>query len=103
MKRHFGYAQVRYRGLAKNRTRLCLLFGFANLLLAARRGAARIRSETGDPTYSGRQTSLVRFCTETPPGRIEQDAIAGNQAAWGGTTWSASWAMARASVKRCRS
>ena len=36
VKRHFGYTQVRYRGLAKNRTRLCLLFGFANLLLAAR-------------------------------------------------------------------
>ena len=36
VKRHFGYAQVRYRGLAKNRTRLCLLLGFANLLLAER-------------------------------------------------------------------
>ena len=36
VKRHFGYAQVRYRGLAKNRTRLCLLLGFTNLLLAAR-------------------------------------------------------------------
>ena len=35
-KRHFGYGQVRYRGLAKNRTRLCLFFGFAILLLAAR-------------------------------------------------------------------
>ena len=40
VKRHFGYAQVRYRGLAKNRTRLCLLFGFANLLLAARAAPA---------------------------------------------------------------
>ncbi len=36
VKRHFGYAQVRYRGLAKNRTRLCLLLGCANLLLAER-------------------------------------------------------------------
>ena len=36
MKRHFGYTQVRYRGLDKNRTRLCLLFGLANLLLAER-------------------------------------------------------------------
>ncbi len=36
VKRHFGYTQVRYRGLAKNRTRLCLLLGFANLLLAER-------------------------------------------------------------------
>ena len=36
VKRHFGYAKVRYRGLAKNRTRLCLLFGLANLLLAER-------------------------------------------------------------------
>ena len=34
VKRHFGYATVRYRGLAKNRNRLCLLFGLANLLLA---------------------------------------------------------------------
>ena len=40
VKRHFGYAQVRYRGLAKNRTRLCLLFGFANLLLAKRAAPA---------------------------------------------------------------
>ena len=34
------YATVRYRGLAKNRTRLCLLFGLANLLLAARAAPA---------------------------------------------------------------
>ena len=40
VKRHFGYAKVRYRGLAKNRTRLCLLFGFANLLRAARAAPA---------------------------------------------------------------
>ena len=40
VKRHFGYTQVRYRGLAKNRTRLCLLFGFANLLLAERAAPA---------------------------------------------------------------
>ena len=40
MKRHFGYAKVRYRGLAKNRTRLCLLLGFTNLLLAARAAPA---------------------------------------------------------------
>ena len=40
LKRHFGYRQLRYRGLAKNRTRLCLLFGFANLLLAERAAPA---------------------------------------------------------------
>ncbi len=40
VKRHFGYAQARYRGLAKNRTRLCLLLGFANLLLAERAAPA---------------------------------------------------------------
>ena len=34
VKRHFGYAQVRYRGLEKNRRRLALLLGFANLLRA---------------------------------------------------------------------
>ena len=40
VKPHFGYATVRYRGLAKNRNRLCLLFGLANLLLAARAAPA---------------------------------------------------------------
>ena len=40
VKRHFGYATVRYRGLAKNRNRLCLLFGLANLLLAERAAPA---------------------------------------------------------------
>ena len=35
VKRHFGYARVRYRGLEKNRQRLPLLLGFANLLRAA--------------------------------------------------------------------
>ena len=36
VKHHFGYTKLRYRGLAKNRTRLCVLFGLANLLIAAR-------------------------------------------------------------------
>ena len=36
LKRHFGYAKVRYRGLAKNRQRIALLLGFANLLIAGR-------------------------------------------------------------------
>ncbi len=35
VKRRFGYAKVRYRGLEKNRQRLALLLGFANLLRAA--------------------------------------------------------------------
>jgi len=34
IKQMFGYAKVRYRGLAKNRSRLYLLAGFANLLRA---------------------------------------------------------------------
>ena len=34
VKRHFGCAKVRYRGLEKNRQRLALLLGFANLLRA---------------------------------------------------------------------
>ena len=34
VKRHFGYAKVRYRGLEKNRQRIALLLGFANLLRA---------------------------------------------------------------------
>jgi IS5 family transposase len=33
IKRVFGYAKVRYRGLAKNTERLCLLAGFTNLLI----------------------------------------------------------------------
>ena len=36
MKRHFGYAKVRYRGLAKNTQRIALLLGFANLIIAGR-------------------------------------------------------------------
>ena len=31
VKRHFGYAKTRYRGLAKNTERLALLLGLANL------------------------------------------------------------------------
>ena len=34
VKRLFGYAKVRYRGLAKNTNRLALLFGLGNLLTA---------------------------------------------------------------------
>ena len=34
VKRHFGYAKVRYRGLAKNTHRFALLLCFANLLIA---------------------------------------------------------------------
>ena len=34
VKRIFGYAKVRYRGLAKNTERLALLFGLGNLLTA---------------------------------------------------------------------
>ncbi len=34
VKRHFGYAKVRYRGLEKNHQRLALLLGFTNLLRA---------------------------------------------------------------------
>ena len=34
LKRLFGYAKVRYRGLAKNAERLALLFGLGNLLTA---------------------------------------------------------------------
>ena len=36
IKRHFGYAKVRYRGLAKNTQRIAVLLGFANLLIAGR-------------------------------------------------------------------
>ena len=36
VKRHFGYAKVRYRGLAQNTQRIALLLGFSNLLIAGR-------------------------------------------------------------------
>ena len=34
VKRVFGYAKVRYRGLGRNTERLALLFGLGNLLMA---------------------------------------------------------------------
>ena len=40
VKRHFGYAQVRYRVLAEKCTRLCLLLAFANLVPAERTAPA---------------------------------------------------------------
>ena len=40
VKRRFGYATVRYRGLHKNTQRLALLLGLANLVTAARQVAA---------------------------------------------------------------
>ena len=40
VKRVFGYAKVRYRGLHKNTQWIALLLGFANLLIAERRLAA---------------------------------------------------------------
>lgn len=36
VKRQFGYAKVRYRGLHKNTQRLAVLFGMANLMKAER-------------------------------------------------------------------
>ena len=36
VKRMFGYDKVRYRGLHKNKQRIALLLGFANLLIAER-------------------------------------------------------------------
>ena len=40
VKRMFGYDKVRYRGLHKNKQRIALLLGFANLLIAERSLAA---------------------------------------------------------------
>ena len=39
VKRHFGYAQLRYRGLAKNRQCIAVLPGLATLLIAGRYAA----------------------------------------------------------------
>ena len=44
LKRHFGYAKVRYRGLAKNTQRIALLLGFAQ---SADRGPLRPRLNAG--------------------------------------------------------
>ena len=38
LKWHFGYAKVRYQGLAKNTQRIYLLVVFANLMIAERSG-----------------------------------------------------------------
>ncbi len=38
LKRHFGYAKVRYRGLAITTQRIYLLVGFANLIIGDRSG-----------------------------------------------------------------
>ncbi len=40
VKRRFGYAKVRYRGLAKNRQRIAVLLGLSNPLIAWRCAAA---------------------------------------------------------------
>ena len=40
VKRHFGYAKVRYRGLAKNTQRIVVLPGLTNLLIAGRYASA---------------------------------------------------------------
>ena len=40
VERHFGYAKVRYRGLAKNTQRIAVLLGFSNLLIAGRYAVA---------------------------------------------------------------
>ncbi len=40
VKRHFGYAKVRYRGLAKNTQRIAVLLRFTNLLIAGRDATA---------------------------------------------------------------
>ena len=36
LKRHCGYAKVRYRGLSKNTQRIAVLLGLSNLLIAGR-------------------------------------------------------------------
>ena len=40
VKRHFGYAKVRYRGLAKNTQRIAVLLALSNLLIAGRYASA---------------------------------------------------------------
>ena len=52
VKRHFGYAKVRYRGLAKNTQRIALLLGLSNLLIA---GALRCRLMRGQSVRSRRK------------------------------------------------
>ncbi len=69
VKRHFGYAKVRYRGLAKNTQRIAVLLGFTNLLIARRyataspgavpSGAAARRRQVG---RSVADRALIRPC-----------------------------------------
>ena len=46
VKRQFGYARVRYRGLVKNTERLAMLLGLGNLLTAQRHLAGVVREPT---------------------------------------------------------
>ena len=53
LKRLFGYAKVRYRGLAKNAERLALLFGLGNLLTAGGSTVGVVRVATGQCRSKG--------------------------------------------------
>ena len=58
MRLHFGYAKVRYRGLAKNTQRIALLLGFTNLLVAGRH---RLKS-----SLTGSLTRVLQGASKAP-------------------------------------
>ena len=71
VKRVFGYAKVRYRGLAKNTERLALLFGLGNLLTAESRLTCWTRAQCAQILPMGRRWACkVRY--EAPLGRNEE-------------------------------
>ena len=95
VKRVFGYAKVRYRGLAKNTERLALLFGLGNLLTAegqltrltwaqwaqiqpggyrkGRSKPAMAPSErNGRVEHSGNRLRKLEYFHETPPATVRK-------------------------------
>ena len=69
VKRHFGYAKVRYRGVAKNMQRIALLLGFSNLLISGRCGELLTRSYQREPEllHHARGHNQLQIRAASPP------------------------------------
>ena len=67
VKRYFGYAKVRYRGLAKNTQRIAVLLGFTNLLIAGR-DATAWRGGSPSATAARRRGRSARASKSPFPG-----------------------------------
>ena len=77
VKRVFGYAKVRYRGLAKNTERLALLFGLGNLLTAE--GQLTGCHGRSWPNLAGGHRKGRSKVATAPPERNERAAHLGKQ------------------------